>query len=87
MMAAVSAETGETGGCHVISRRAPIVKVSAIITHISGKVGTVNLQAGPLICSSGSKPSKSQKLIFQTQSLNSHQLPPMRKLPVISLVQ
>lgn len=51
MTAVVSAETEEgeeggvgVGGCHVISRLAPIGKVSAIITHISGKVGTLKLK-------------------------------------------
>lgn len=33
---------GWSGGCHVIMRLTPIGKVSAIITHISGKVGTLN---------------------------------------------
>lgn len=37
MMPVVSAETVGTGWYHVISRLVPIGKVSAIITHISGK--------------------------------------------------
>lgn len=46
MTAVVSAETeGDWVGCHVIGCLAPIGKVSAIITHISGKVGTLKSEA------------------------------------------
>lgn len=51
MMPVVSAETVGTGWYHVISHLVPIGKVSAIITHISGKVGTQKLKPGLLICS------------------------------------
>lgn len=77
MKAVVSAETGGTGGCHVISRLAPIGKVSAIITHISGKVGTLKLKPALLICSSRSiqsvaKSSQAGVCIPNSQSLNNH---------------
>lgn len=77
MKAVVSAETEGTGGCHVISRLAPIGKVSAIITHISGKVGTLKLKPALLICSSRSiqsvaKSSQAGVCIPNSQSLNNH---------------
>lgn len=77
MTAVVSAETGGTGGCHVISSLAPIGKVSAIITHISGKVGTLKLKPALLICSGTStqsvaKSSQAEVCIPNSQSLNNH---------------
>lgn len=54
-------------GCHVIGCLAPIGKVSAIITHISGKVGTLKVKPALLICSGAQWPKVPElEFVFQT---------------------
>lgn len=70
-------ETGEMGGGHVISRLALIGKVSAIITHISGKVWTLNVKRALHICScmniqDQAKSYQAGVRLPNSQSLNNH---------------
>lgn len=80
MTAVVSVETkgreglglGAGWGCggagrHVISRLAPIGKVSAIITHISGKVGTLKL------CSTHLQQPRRQRRVYRQSVAKSSQ--------------
>ena len=80
-MAVVSVETVGTVGDswhHVTSRPAPIGKVSAIITHIGGKVkGTLTLRPALLICCSTSiqrvaKSSRAGVCLPNSRSPNDH---------------
>lgn len=65
------------GGGHVISRLALIGKVSAIITHISGKVWTLNVKRALHICScmniqDQAKSYQAGVRLPNSQSLNNH---------------